>query len=181
MHLKSRLTFHKMQIAFQCKFYEATSLYLSLMRPMILSVLSCFTIIHTQYISINYALNYILFICFGCNMMTSSNGNIFRITGHLCGEFTGPRWIPPQRSVTWNFDVFFDLRLNKQLSKQSWGWWFEMLSCPLWRHCNDITALMFNTKDITPEIIHLYDIFFNIYWDTEICSKMFFNDITVKR
>ena len=27
-------------------------------------------------------------------MMTSSNGNIFRITGHLCGEFTGHRWIP---------------------------------------------------------------------------------------
>ena len=24
-------------------------------------------------------------------MMTSSNGNIFRVTGHLCGEFTGPR------------------------------------------------------------------------------------------
>ena len=28
------------------------------------------------------------------NMMTSSNGYIFRVTGHLCGEFTGPRWIP---------------------------------------------------------------------------------------
>ena len=28
------------------------------------------------------------------SMMTSSNGNIFRVTGHLCGEFTGPRWIP---------------------------------------------------------------------------------------
>ena len=27
-------------------------------------------------------------------MMTSSNGNIFRVTGHLCGEFTGLRWIP---------------------------------------------------------------------------------------
>ena len=27
-------------------------------------------------------------------MMTSSNVNIFRVTGHLCGEFTGPRWIP---------------------------------------------------------------------------------------
>ena len=27
-------------------------------------------------------------------MMTSSNGKIFRVTGHLCGEFTGPRWIP---------------------------------------------------------------------------------------
>ena len=28
------------------------------------------------------------------HMMTSSNGNIFRVTGHLCGEYTGPRWIP---------------------------------------------------------------------------------------
>ena len=27
-------------------------------------------------------------------MMTSSNGYIFRVTGHLCGEFTVPRWIP---------------------------------------------------------------------------------------
>ena len=27
-------------------------------------------------------------------MMTSSNGNIFRVTGHLCGEFTGHRWTP---------------------------------------------------------------------------------------
>ena len=28
------------------------------------------------------------------SMMTSSNGNIFRVTGTLCGEFTGDRWIP---------------------------------------------------------------------------------------
>ena len=28
------------------------------------------------------------------SMMTSSNRNIFRVTGHLCGEFTGQRWIP---------------------------------------------------------------------------------------
>ena len=27
-------------------------------------------------------------------MMTSSNGSIFRVTGPLCGEFTGHRWIP---------------------------------------------------------------------------------------
>ena len=44
---------------------------------------------------------------------------------------------PPQRPVTRSFDVFFDLRLNKGLSKQSWGWWFETLSRRLWRHCND--------------------------------------------
>ena len=48
----------------------------------------------------------------------SSNGNIFRVTGHLCGEFTGPGEFPAQRPVTRSFDVFFDLRLNKQLSKQ---------------------------------------------------------------
>ena len=41
-----------------------------------------------------------------------------------------------QRSVMWIFDVFFDLPLNKQLSKQSRGWWFEMPSPPLWRHCS---------------------------------------------
>ena len=28
------------------------------------------------------------------SMMTSSNGNFFRVAGHLCGEFTDPRWIP---------------------------------------------------------------------------------------
>ena len=54
-------------------------------------------------------------------MMTSSNGNTFRVTGPLYGEFTGPGEFPAQRPVTQRFDVFFDLRLNKQLSKQSWG------------------------------------------------------------
>ena len=44
-------------------------------------------------------------------MMTSSNGNMFRVTGPLCGEF------PAQRPVTRSFDIFFDLRLNKPLSK----------------------------------------------------------------
>ena len=70
-------------------------------------------------------------------MMTSSNGNIFRVTGHLCGEFTGPGEFPTQRPVTRSFDVYFDLRPNKWLSKQSWSWWFETLSCSLWRHCNE--------------------------------------------
>ena len=28
------------------------------------------------------------------DMMTSSNGNIFRVIGPFCGEFTGQRWIP---------------------------------------------------------------------------------------
>ena len=69
-------------------------------------------------------------------MMTSSNGNIFRGTGPLCGEFAGPGELPTQRPVTRSFDVFFDLRLNKRLSKQPWGGWFETLSWSLWRHGN---------------------------------------------
>ena len=37
----------------------------------------------------------------------------------VIGEFRS------QRPVPRSFNVFFDLRLNQWLSKQSWGWWFE--------------------------------------------------------
>ena len=40
-------------------------------------------------------------------VMTWPNGNIFRVTGPLCGEFTGPGEFPTQRPVTRSFDVFF--------------------------------------------------------------------------
>ena len=43
---------------------------------------------------------------------------------------------PAQRPATRSFGVFFDLRLNKRLSKQLWGWLFGTPSRPLWRHCN---------------------------------------------
>ena len=75
------------------------------------------------------------------NMMTSSNGNIFGVTGPLCGEFTGSGEFPTQSPVTRSFDVFFDLRLNKRLSKQPWGWWFETPSWSLWRHCDETPFL----------------------------------------
>ena len=48
----------------------------------------------------------------------------------VTGEF------PTQRPVTRSFVVFVDLRLNKRLSKQSWGWWFETPCRSPWRHCN---------------------------------------------
>ena len=65
------------------------------------------------------------------NIMTPSNGNIFRVTGHLCGEFTRHRWIPHTKAVARSFDVFFDLRLIKWLSKQSRGWKFDTPYRPL--------------------------------------------------
>ena len=52
------------------------------------------------------------------------------------GNSPVPGEFPAQRPVTRSFHVFFDLRLNNPLSKHSWGWWFETLWCPLWRHCN---------------------------------------------
>ena len=75
------------------------------------------------------------------SMMTSSNGNIFRVTGHLCGNSPVPGEFPAQRPVPRSFDVFFDVRLNKGLNKQSSGWWFETLSRPFWRHRNVMCCL----------------------------------------
>ena len=51
------------------------------------------------------------------------------------GEFTA------QRPVTRSFDVFYELCLNKRLSKQSGYWWFETPSDPLWRHSNDLVLI----------------------------------------
>ena len=48
----------------------------------------------------------------------------------VIGEF------PTQRPVTRSFDVSFNLRLNKRLSTQSWGRWFETPSYSIWRHRN---------------------------------------------
>ena len=58
-------------------------------------------------------------------MMASSNGNIFRVTCHLCGEFTGHRWLPLTKASDADFDVFFELRTNKRLSKQSFSEFFQ--------------------------------------------------------
>ena len=75
-------------------------------------------------------------------MMTSSNGNNVRVTGHLCGEFTGLRGFPVPKASDAELWCFFYLRLNKRLRKQSWGWWFEKQSRPLWRHCNGINLII---------------------------------------
>ena len=64
----------------------------------------------------------------------------------VTGEF------PSQRTVTRSFDVFFDLRLNKRLSKQWWGWWIETPLRPSWRHCNDI-LIPSKTKKLILSII----------------------------
>ena len=79
--------------------------------------------------------------------MTSSNGNIFRVTGHLCGEFTGLRWIPRTKASDAELWCFL---WCARLSKHSRGWSFETLSHPLWRHRNGDTDL--NTEERNPSV-----------------------------
>ena len=57
------------------------------------------------------------------------------------------RWIPAQRPVTRSFDGFFDLRLNKRLSKQLWGWWFETIIMTSFWCGRSCTSLTFRSYD----------------------------------
>ena len=57
-------------------------------------------------------------------MMTSSNGNILRVTGPFIKEFTGHRWI----------------RLTKASDAGLWCFLWSAQSRSSWRHCNDCTA-----------------------------------------
>ena len=88
----------------------------------------------------------------------------------VTGEF------PTQMPMTWSHDVFFDLRLNKQLSKQSWGCWFEMPSHPLWRHCNEGWDMVF--------LLWVQSLVYNfpslmLYWTQSYSSGLSHDDIMV--
>ena len=71
---------------------------------------------------------------------TSDDVIKWKLFSALLGIFAGnspvPDEFPAQRPVARSFDVFFDRRLNKRMSKQWRGWWYETPSSPLWRHCN---------------------------------------------
>ena len=69
-------------------------------------------------------------------MMTSSNGKLSALLALCVGNSLVTGEFPSQRPVAGSFDVFFDLRLNKRLGEQSWGWRFETPSRSLWRHYN---------------------------------------------
>ena len=67
----------------------------------------------------------------------------FAANSPVPGEF------PTQRPLTKSFDVFFDLRLNKRLCKQSWGWWLETPLRPLWRlRNNSLTFISYHIPGV---------------------------------
>ena len=63
--------------------------------------------------------------------------------------------IPEERPVTRIFDVFFILRLNKRLSKQTWGLWPETSSRPLWRHCNEKVRVLSTSYGVILEFLSI--------------------------
>ena len=100
--------------------------------------------------------------------------------------------VTTQRPVTRSFHVFFDLRLNERLSKQSWGWWLETLSCPLWRYRNDAKRtsttvqgfvsiflfLFLNSNFIFVIFFILFDILFIIFIYA-LCLSIFVGGVCV--
>ena len=79
-------------------------------------------------------------------------------------EITGPGELPAQRPVTRSFDVFFDLRLNKRLSKQPWGWWFEMPSWWLWRQCNEMVDVLWTIFSNAFCLMKIITYSFKLHW-----------------
>ena len=103
------------------------------------------------------------------------------------GNSPVPGEFPSQRPVTRSFDVFFDLCLDKRLSKQSLVWWFDTLSRPSLRHCNvavlvgifragsavDAIKLEFHSREISR--YHLvWNSIWNLLWNLtlNIMSKI---------
>ena len=75
--------------------------------------------------------------CFGRNHDNVIKWEHFPRYWPFVRETTSDGWFPSQRPVMRGFDVFFDLRLNKRLSKQSRRRWYKTPSHSLWRHCNE--------------------------------------------
>ena len=80
-----------------------------------------------SHISLPTILVRIIQVQFRC-MMTSSNGNVFRVTGHLCGEFPGSRNAPHKGQ--WRGALVFSLIC-------AWinGWVNNRLAGDLRRYC----------------------------------------------
>ena len=77
----------------------------------------------------------------------------FRVVGPLCGEFTGHRWIPLTKASDAELWYFLSSGPNKRSSKQSRRWWFDTLSCSLWRHRNEHQCGPILTRSISHKII----------------------------
>ena len=86
---------------------------------------------------------------------------LYARNSRVTGEF------PSQRPVTRSFDVFFDLRLNKRLSKQSRCWWCKTPSHLLWCHCNMMWGGPFEKLELewkSPDVLSWHAATHGYFW-----------------
>ena len=97
---------------------------------------------------------------------------IFSVLLALCeGNPPVTGGFPSQMPVTRKFNVFFDLRLDKRLNKQSRRWWFETPSRSYWRWCNENFSISCSSWDIAKNnqftnrgIVHRTDLLKRQWW-----------------
>ena len=103
----------------------------------------------------------------------------------LCvGNSPVPGEFPTQRPVTRSFGVFFDLRPNRRLSKQWWGWWFETSSRPLWRHRNVMKTIFLKLwiKIILKiKYIYIHTVIMQVYSTNFVWSMRKWQKICISR
>ena len=79
------------------------------------------------------------------------------------------------QSVTRSFDVFYDMRLNKRMSTQGWGWWLGTPWRPLWRHCNvEILKKKFASLALCPSVTGTWILITRGQW----CGAVVFSVLT---
>ena len=82
-----------------------------------------------------------------CSMMTSSNGNIFRVTGLMWGESTGDRWIPLVKASDAEF-WYFLCSAHEQTVEQTIETPMILDAIALIIHCNALGKIIFILKDV---------------------------------
>ena len=114
------ISFIKLSIfcLFRCIFYQLLNSYPGKAGLLFPLLLCCLAVCANNWVhnGLKVATKY--------SMMTSSNGNIFRFTGPLWGEFTGHRWIPLTKASDVGLWGFLWPVPEKRLSKQSRRRWF---------------------------------------------------------
>ena len=99
----------------------------------------------------------------GFSMMTSSNGSICRVTGPLCGEFTGHRWIPPTKASDaelWCF-LLICAWINAWVNNREAG--------DLKRHCAHYDVIVMSSIENT-YLYHIFKVIFDLDSSTSFFS-----------
>ena len=91
------------------------------------------------------------------------------------GKFTGDRWIAPSKPIdAYLWCIFLICALNKRLSKQSRGWWFETPSRSLWHHCKEMLITrhvdVYELKKVTTCFLNEYGFLYDKKQSTLECQ-----------